>query len=93
MYSSSTSYNNQSCQEDNIGRCWQPYVNSYNKWSEVNWLFNATMNDISDIDVQADQRRWTYGRDPNVLDISKGSLTCPSKHRHGANLSIRLFST
>ena len=31
------------------------------------------------IDVQADWRRsWTYGRARNAIDISKGSLTCPS---------------
>ena len=36
------------------------------------------------IDVQADKRRsWTYARAPNAIDISLGSLTCPSKHRHG----------
>ena len=30
------------------------------------------------IDVQADWRRsWTYGRAPNAIDISQGSLTCP----------------
>ena len=44
---------------------------------EVNWLFNVTINDISVIyvtahrSVQADWRRsWTYGRDPNAIDIS-----------------------
>ena len=25
----------------------------------------------------------TFGRAPNAIDISYGSLTCPSKHRHG----------
>ena len=31
------------------------------------------------IDVQADWRRsCTYGRAPNAIDISQGSLTCPS---------------
>ena len=35
--------------------------------------------DISVIDVQADWRRsLTYGRAPNAIDISQGSLTCPS---------------
>ena len=29
-------------------------------------------------DVQADRRSWTYGRAPNDIDISQGSLTCPS---------------
>ena len=44
------------------------------------------------IDVQADWRRsWTYGRAPNAIDISQGSLTCPSKHRHGTTLFIRWF--
>ena len=39
------------------------------------------------IDVQADWRRsWTYGQASNAIGISQGSLTCPSKHRHGANL-------
>ena len=28
--------------------------------------------------VQADWRSWTYGRAPNAIDISWGSLTCPS---------------
>ena len=45
------------------------------------------------IDVQADWRRsLTYGRAPNAIDISQGSLTCPSKHRHGANLFILGYS-
>ena len=40
------------------------------------------------IDVQADWRRsWTYGRSPNAIDISQGSLTCPSEQRQGTNLS------
>ena len=44
------------------------------------------------IDVQAGWRRSrTYGRAPNAIDISWGSLTCPSKHRHGTTLFIRLF--
>ena len=39
------------------------------------------------IDVEADWRRsWTYGRAPNAIDTFVGSLTCLSKHRHGANL-------
>ena len=38
------------------------------------------------IDVQADWRSSTYGRAPNAIDISEGSLTCPSKHRHGIPL-------
>ena len=60
--------------------------------NELNWLFNVTLNDISVIYVQADRKRsWTYGRAPNAIDISYGSLTCPSKHRHGAILFIRLF--
>ena len=29
-------------------------------------------------DVQADWRSMTYGRAPNAIDISQGSLTCPS---------------
>ena len=36
-------------------------------------------------------KSWTYGRAPNVIDNSWGSLTCPSKHRHGTNLFIRWF--
>ena len=44
------------------------------------------------IDVQANWRRsWTYGRTPNAIDILQGSLTCPSKYRHGTNLFIRWF--
>ena len=44
------------------------------------------------IDVQADWRRsLTYGRAPNAIDISQGSLTCPSQHRHGSTLFIRWF--
>ena len=30
-----------------------------------------------------------YGRAPNAIDISKGSLTCPSYTRHGTTLFIR----
>ena len=46
--------------------------------------------------MQADWRStkcsWTYGQAPNAIDISYGSLvTCPSKHRHGANHFIRWF--
>ena len=33
----------------------------------------------------------TYSRAPNAIYISLGSLTCPSKNRHGAILFIRLF--
>ena len=34
------------------------------------------------IDEQVDWRRsWTCGRAPNAIDISQGSLTCPSKYR------------
>ena len=44
------------------------------------------------IDVQADWRSsGTYGRTPNAIDISYGSLTCPSKHRQGTTLFIRWF--
>ena len=44
------------------------------------------------LDVQADWRScWTYGRVPNAIDISSGSLTCPSKHRHGTTLFIRWY--
>ena len=43
------------------------------------------------IDVQADWRSCSYGRAPNAIGISQGSLTCPSKHRHGTNLFIRWF--
>ena len=64
-------------------------------WGEVNWLFNITINDISVIyvtahllDVQVDWRSLTYGRAPNAIYISWGSLTCPTKHRHEANLFI-----
>ena len=32
-----------------------------------------------------------HSRAPNAIDISYGSLTCPSKHRHGAILCIWLF--
>ena len=28
-----------------------------------------------------ERRSLTYGRAPNAIDISKGSLPCPSKHR------------
>ena len=40
---------------------------------------------------QADRRNLTYVRAPNAKDISQGSLTRPFKHRHRANLFIRLF--
>ena len=35
--------------------------------------------------------RRTYGRVPNAIDISSGSLACPSKHRQGTTLFIRRF--
>ena len=47
-------------------------------------VFYVTCNDISVIYVtaqmvQADLRRsYTYDRAPNAIDISQGSLTCPS---------------
>ena len=49
------------------------------------WCFYVTWNDnfnyICDgTDVQADWRSCTYDRAPNAIDISFGSLTCPSKH-------------
>ena len=41
------------------------------------------------IDVEADLiRSLTYGRATNAIDISKGSLTCPSKHRYWTTLFI-----
>ena len=40
-------------------------------------------------DVQADWRNCTYGRAPNAIDISQGSLTCLSWH--GTTLFIRWF--
>ena len=55
-------------------------------------LLYVTFNDISVINAQVDWRRsWTYGWAPKTEDILYGSLTCPSKHWHGANLFIRLF--
>ena len=71
--------------------------NTNKSWVELNWLFNVTINDISVLYVTAHRcagglkRSWTYGRPPNAIDISQGSLTCPSKHRHGTTLFIRLF--
>ena len=64
---------------------------------EVNLLFNVTIYDISVIYVTAHRcagglkKKLTYGRAPNAIDISQGSLTCPSKHRHGTTLFIRWF--
>ena len=44
-------------------------------------------------DVQADwSKSCTYGRAPNAIDISEGSLMCPSKHRHGTTLFIYGYS-
>ena len=68
------------------------------RWGELvvkrhNWRYYSHTCDGIYIDVQADWRRssWTYGRAPNAIDISKGSLTRPSKHRHGTTLFIRWF--
>ena len=45
-------------------------------------------------DVQADWRKsCTCGRAPNATDISQGSLTCLSKHRHGAPFLYAGFYT
>ena len=70
-------------------------------WVELSWIgcltsqltiFQSYM--WRHIDVQADWRRsWTYGRAPNAIDISQGSLTCPSKHRHGTNLFYTVIPT
>ena len=68
-----------------------------NMWGEVRWIGYLTSqstifqsNMWRHIDVQAGWS-WTYGRAPNAIDISKGSLTCLFKHWHGATLFIRLF--
>ena len=62
----------------------------------VNWLFNVTINDISIIYVTVHRCAGGLKR----LDLQSGSqrhrhfvgsLTCPSKHRLGANLLQRLF--
>ena len=43
-------------------------------------------------DVQAAWRRsCTYGRAPNTIDISQGSLNVPVLHRNGTTLFIRWF--
>ena len=57
-------------------------------WVELNLLFNVTINDISVIYVTAhrcagglkktEEEVCTYRRVPNAIDISQGSLTCPS---------------
>ena len=48
----------------------------------VYWCLRLMQRYFSQIcdgtDVQADGRSCTYGRAPNVIDISQGSLTCPS---------------
>ena len=60
---------------------------------EVNWLFNVTIYNISVIHVTA--HRCAGGMKKNLYLRSQrhrhfiGSLTCPSKHRHGTNLFIR----
>ena len=41
-------------------------------------------------DVQADWRSCTYGRAPNAIDISQGSLTCQSFTDTGPPFSRRL---
>ena len=62
----------------------------------VYWCFMSHQQYFSYIcdgtDVQADWRRsCTYTQAPNAIDISQGSLTCPSKHQHGPTLFIRWF--
>ena len=52
-------------------------------WVWVYWCFTSLATIVShicdDTDVQAGWRRsCTYGRAPNAIDISQGSLTCPS---------------
>ena len=42
------------------------------------------------VDMQADWRSWTYGRAPNAIDISYGSLMCPSYTDTGPPF-LRLF--
>ena len=64
-------------------------------WMNVHYFPNAPR--ICDgTDVQADWRRsWscTYGRAPNAIDISQGSLTCPSYTDTGPTLLYVDFNT
>ena len=55
------------------------------------WLLNVTFNDISVTHVTAHRcvgklKKLDIGSGSHAIDISKGSLTCPSKHRNGITL-------
>ena len=64
----------------------EQYENDTKQWVELSWIVCLTSQLTifqtymwRHIDVQADWRRsMTYGRAPNAIDISQGSLTCPS---------------
>ena len=64
---------------------------------KVNLLFNVTIYDISVIHVTAHRCAGGLKKKLNLRSGSQrhrhfaGSLTCPSKHRHGTTLFIRWF--
>ena len=61
--------------------CAVTYMTEISLIVTLNNQFNSTQfsHICDDTDVQADWRRsCTYGRAPNAIDISQGSLTCPS---------------
>ena len=77
---------------------WMIIPRNVNRWCEFGCLTPHSTIFQSytwrHVDVQAEWRkRKTHGRAPKAIDISyhNGSLTCPSKHRHGTTLFIRLF--
>ena len=60
-----------------IQMVWFKNVVFEQKWCDMNWLFNVTINDISVIYVTAHRcagglkKKWgTYGRAPNAIYIS-----------------------
>ena len=65
------------------------------KWVSEYRLLNVTINNISVIHVMAhrcagDLKKLDLWSGTLVIDISLGSLTCPSKHQHGPPF-LRLF--
>ena len=50
------------------------------------WIFKVTINDISVIHVTGSLKELDLRLGSYAIDISEGSLMCPSKHQHGAIL-------
>ena len=69
---------------------WDPNLSTYRKSCVIKrthtkislslslLVFYVTCNICDGTDVQADWRGCTYSRAPNAIEISQGSLTCPS---------------